>query len=426
LRPSIDALKGVPIRYVLCEHREDDFRGADIVVVNPGVALDHPLVTMARGSGAYIEHAMNLLFELTPKSRKIGITGSNGKSTTTAMIGEMVKLMDTRTLVGGNIGKCLLSETRGLAPDAPMVLELSSFMLESFGEPRLSPHVAVVTNISPNHLDRHGSMQAYINAKLNIVRHQSAEDFAVLNADDPVLCGWESETKARVIRFSVRDELEGNSAFLMGDKLVVRMNGVEEVLTFRKALRVPGLHNVANALAASAAAMAFGVKPWQVAEALLAFSGLPHRLEMVARNEEKVSYYNDSIATTPESAICALSSFDAPITLIAGGYDKGTPFDELAVAIVRKVRRLILLGVTANKIEEAVKRAALQYNRRPQMVRAVDLEHAAILASCATVPGEVVLLSPACASFDMFRNFQERGEQFRVLAKGLAAHEACF
>ncbi len=420
LKPSIEALKGLPIRYVLGEHREDDFRGADIVVVNPGVANDHPLVTMARGSGAFIEHAMNLLFKLTPRNRKLGITGSNGKSTTTAMIGEMVKLADPRTLVGGNIGKCLLSETRTLAADAPMVLELSSFMLENFAGPCLSPNVAVVTNISPNHLDRHDSMRNYMDAKLNIIRHQSPNDWAILNADDPIVSGWDAETHARVMRFSVREELEGNCAFLAGDKLVVRMDGVEEVLACRKSLRVPGLHNVANALAASAAAMAFGVKPWQVAEALLGFSGLPHRLEMVARTDEKVAFYNDSIATTPESAICALASFDAPITLIAGGYDKGSPFDELAVAIVRKVRRLILLGVTADKIEEAVNRAARQYNRKPQVVRAVDLEHAAIMASCANVPGEIILLSPACASFDMFRNFQERGEQFRALAKGLA------
>src|SRR4029079_1434150 len=158
-------------------------------------------------------------------------------------IGEMAKLADSRALVGGNIGKCLLSETRGLAPDAPMVLELSSFMLENFAEPRLSPQVAVITNISPNHPDRHGTMQAYIEAKMNIIRHQRADDYAVLNADDPMLGGWESEAKARIIRFSVRDELSGDSAFLAGDKLVVRLNGVEEVLTFRKALRVPGLHN---------------------------------------------------------------------------------------------------------------------------------------------------------------------------------------
>ena len=416
LKPSIEALKDLPIRYVLGRHFEDDFRGADILLVNPGVPMDNPLVAMARGAGARIEFAMNLLFKLTPKNRKIGVTGSNGKSTTTALLGEMVRVMDERALVGGNIGKCLLSETRNLAPDVPIVLELSSFMLEGMSEMASSPHVAIVTNLSPNHLDRHGTMQAYAEAKLNIIRHQEPGDCAVLNADDPALCGWESQTRARVIRFSVKEELAGNAAFLSGDKLIVRWEGVEEVIAYRRTLRLPGLHNVANALAASAAALAFGVQPWQMVEALSKFNGLPHRLEVVARNEKKVTYYNDSIATTPESAICALSSFDGPITLIAGGSDKGSGFDELAVAIVRKVRRLILLGVTAPKIEEAVLRAAGQYSRRPIIYHARNLEHAALLASAETLPGEAVLLSPACASFDMFRNFQERGELFRALA----------
>lgn len=421
LRPSIEALKNYPIRFVLGTHETGDFRNIDVLLVNPGVAHDQPLVTMARGSGARIEHAMNLLFKLTPKNPKIGVTGSNGKSTTTALLGEMLKLQDPRTLVGGNIGKCLLNELGALAPATPLVLELSSFMLENFAADGLSPRVAVVTNLSPNHLDRHGTILAYAEAKMNILRHQTSDDWAILNADDPMLSGWESQTRARVIRFSVREELEGNAAFLAGDKLVVRMDGVEEVLAYRKALRLPGLHNAANALAASAAALAFGVKSWQVSEALAAFSGLPHRLEAVASDARKVTYYNDSIATTPESAICALQSFDAPITLIAGGYDKLSPFDDLASAIVRKTRRLILLGVTAKKIELAVRRAAELCNRCPEILHAKDLEHAAALAACDTVPGEIVLLSPACASFDMFRNFQERGELFRALAKRLVA-----
>ncbi|MEI6236774.1 MAG: UDP-N-acetylmuramoyl-L-alanine--D-glutamate ligase [Planctomycetota bacterium] len=421
LKPSIEALKDLPIRYVLGRHSEDDFRNADILLVNPSVPMDSPLVTMARGAGARIEFAMNLLFKLTARNPKIGITGSNGKSTTTALLGEMVRVMDERTLVGGNIGKCLLSETKTLQPDAPMVLELSSFMLEGMREMAISPNVAIVTNLSPNHLDRHGSMLHYAEAKLNIIRHQHPSDCAVLNADDPALSGWESQTRARVIRFSVKEELEGNAAFLAGDKLIVRWDGVEEVIASRKTMRLPGLHNVANALAASAAALAFGVRPWQVAEALSKFSGLPHRLEVVASNEKKVTYYNDSIATTPESAICALASFEGPITLIAGGSDKGSAYDELAVAIVRKARRLILLGVTAPKIEEAVLRAALQAKRCPEILRATSLEHAAALASTNTLPGEAVLLSPACASFDMFRNFQERGELFRALALRMAA-----
>jgi len=419
LLPSIAALADLPIRYVLGRHFVEDFRRANIVVVNPSVTGDNPLVTMARGAGAQVEHAINLLFKLTPKNPKIGITGSNGKSTTTALIGEMMRLHDSRTLMGGNIGKCLLGSVKDLAPNVPIVLELSSFMLDGLKELRESPRVSIITNLSPNHLDRHGTMEAYAAAKQNILAFQKPTDTAVLNADDSMLAGWEHNTKARVIKFSVKIEPEGDAAFLDGEKLVVRIGRYEEVVAVRQALRLPGVHNVANALAASAAALAYGVKPWQIAEALATFSGLPHRLEMVARGAGSVTFYNDSIATTPESAICALASFNGPITLIAGGYDKGSPFDELGLAIARKARRLILIGTTAQKIEQAVMRASRDLMKGPAIVHADNLEHAANLAAAGVIPGEVILLSPACASYDMFRNFQERGELFRVLAKRL-------
>lgn len=421
LKPSIDALAGLPIRYVLGRHDVEDFCGAHIVVVNPGVPADNPLVIMARGAGAQIERSINLLFKLTPHNPKIGVTGSNGKSTTTALLGAMFKLHDSRTVIGGNIGKCVLGETATLASGVPVVLELSSFMLEGLRELEESPKIAVVTNLSPNHLDRHVTMEAYAAAKQAIINFQHRKDIAVLNADDPALKGWEKLTKARVVRFSVKGEPEGDAAFLDGEKLVVRIGATEEVVALRHALRLLGEHNVANALAASAAALAYGVRPWEIAEALATFSGLPHRLEMVARDSRSVTFYNDSIATTPESAICALASFEGPITLIAGGYDKGSPFDELGIAIARKARRLILLGTTAPKIEEAVLRASREIMRGPAISHARDLEHAAQLAATGTMPSEVILLSPACASYDMFRNFQERGELFRLLARRLAA-----
>jgi UDP-N-acetylmuramoylalanine--D-glutamate ligase len=424
LKPSIEALRGLPIRYVLGKHEVADFRSADVVVVNPGVPGDSPLVTMARGAGAQIEHAMNLLFKLTPKNPKLGITGSNGKSTTTALLGEMMKLHDSRTLVGGNIGKCLLGVAEQVEPGVPIVVELSSFMLEGLRELKVSPNISIVTNLSPNHLDRHGTMEAYAAAKQNIIEFQGNKDFAILNADDPALKDWPKKTRANIVHFSVKQEPEGNAAFLDRGKLVLRMGSVEEVVALRQALRLPGEHNVANALAAAAAALALGVRPWQIAEALATFTGLPHRLEMVARSPRAVTYYNDSIATTPESAICALASFDGPITLIAGGYDKGSPFDELGLAIARKARRLILLGTTAPKIEEAVLRASREIMHGPVILHARDLEHASELAAVGALPGEAVLLSPACASYDMFRNFQERGELFRVLARKVAATSA--
>ena len=421
LKPSIAALMNLPIRYVLGRHDAGDFRGTDIVMVNPGVSEDNPLVTMARGAGAVIERSINLLFKLTPKNPKLGVTGSNGKSTTTALLGDMLRLLDARTVVGGNIGKCLLGEALTLPPGAPVVLELSSFMLEGMRELRTSPNISIVTNFSPNHLDRHCSMENYATAKQTIIEFQKPGDVAVLNADDPALAKWENLTKARVIKFSIHEQPEGDSAFLDGEKLVVRIDDMEEVVALRQTLRLPGSHNVANALAAAAAALAFGVRPWQIAESLATFNGLPHRLEMVARNSQSVTFYNDSIATTPESAICALASFHGPITLIAGGYDKGSPFDALGAAIAGKARRLILLGMTAAKIEEAVSRASRELLRGPQVLHARDLEHAMLLATEHALPGEVVLLSPACASYDMFRNFQERGELFRLLARRVAS-----
>jgi UDP-N-acetylmuramoylalanine--D-glutamate ligase len=278
-----------------------------------------------------------------------------------------------------------------------------------------------VTNLSPNHLNRHITMENYAAAKQAILAYQKDTDVAVLNMDDPATADWHKYTPARIVRFSVKQEPEGDGAFLDGEKLVVRLGDMEEAVALRASLRLPGQHNAANALAAAAAAMAMGVQPWQVAEALATFSGLPHRLEMVARGQQEVTYYNDSIATTPESVMCALASFNGPVTLIAGGSDKGCPFDELGVMIARKVRRLILMGVTAPKIQESVVRAAHVLRRCPVILHVHDLEHAVRTAATDTVPGEVVLLSPACASFDMFRNFEERGDKFRLFARRVAA-----
>ncbi len=424
LAPSIKALEKFPIRYVFERHDVEDFRGADMVVVNPGVPGDSPLVTMARGAGARIEREINLVFKLTHRNPKIAVTGSNGKSTTTALLGEMVRLADPAMLMGGNLGNSLLSEVDDLRPGVPVVLELSSFMLEGLREIKVSPHIAIVTNLSPNHLDRHRTVENYYGAKRAILDYQQAQDVAVLNADDPEVAKWGAHAKGRVIWVSCEKDPEGDAAFLCNSRLIVRLNGEEEVVATRQMLRLRGKHNICNALQASAAAMAYGVKPWQIAEALSTFSGLPHRLESVARSPENVSYYNDSIATTPESAICALNSFEGPVCLIAGGYDKGTPFDALGEAIVLRTRRVILIGKTAAKIEEAILRAARCLNRTPHVVHAKNLTEASHIASEGALPGEVVLLSPACASYDMFKNFQERGEAFRQLAKLLVSKRA--
>jgi len=420
LAESLEALRGLPIRYVLGRHDPDDFRNAQVLWVNPGVSPGNALVAVARGTGARIENSIELLFKLTPRNPKLGITGSNGKSTTTAFLGEMLKLHNPHTLVGGNIGRCLLCEAPRLVADAPVVLELSSFMLEWMQDSRKSPHIAIVTNLSPNHLDRHITVENYAAAKQTILRFQKSSDVAVLNDDDPEVRNWGRFTRARVVRFSVKQEPKGDGAFLAGEKLIVRMGDREETVACRETLRLPGHHNLANALAAAAAAMAYGVQSWHVMEALGSFGGLPHRLEMVARGPQEVTYYNDSIATTPESVMCALSSFNGPVTLIAGGSDKGCPLDELGIMIARQVRRLILMGTTGPKIQAAVLHAAQALKSGPLIVPVRDLEQAVQVAASGALPGEAILLSPAAASFDMFRNFEERGERFRVLARRTA------
>ncbi|MBI3831830.1 MAG: UDP-N-acetylmuramoyl-L-alanine--D-glutamate ligase, partial [Planctomycetes bacterium] len=242
LRPSIEALADLPIRYVLGKHESEDFRAADIVVVNPGVPMDAPLVTMARGAGAQIEREINLLFKLTPNNQKLGITGSNGKSTTTALLGQMLKIADPRALIGGNIGKSLLCDSLSLEPGAPLVLELSSFMLEGMRELEESPHVAIVTNLSPNHLDRHVTIENYYASKRAILDYQNPEDTVVLNADDSELSQWGAHAKGKVIWFSTQGEPEGDAAFMDGAKLIVRIGGEEEVVALRQTLRLPGAH----------------------------------------------------------------------------------------------------------------------------------------------------------------------------------------
>jgi UDP-N-acetylmuramoylalanine--D-glutamate ligase len=285
-----------------------------------------------------------------------------------------------------------------------------------------SPQIAVITNITPNHLDRHGTFERYIEAKRAILDYQQPGDVAVINDDDPITAELAQSVRGHLIRFSVNHEPDGDAAFMAEDKLILRLGGREDVVALRDTLRLPGVHNTANALAAAAAACAYGVQPWEITEALAMFNGLPHRLEMVARTSGDIRFYNDSIATTPESAICALRSFHGPVTIIAGGSDKGVGFDELGEVIASRARRVILLGATADRLEQAISEAICrrQMPQPPKVVRVKSLEEAAKTAAGDALPGETILLSPACASFDMFQNFQERGDKFRCLAQTYA------
>jgi UDP-N-acetylmuramoylalanine--D-glutamate ligase len=421
LAPSLKALEGLPITYHLGGHQAADFTKADLVVVNPAVdKARSPFVRKAVRAGVELTSEMNLFMAACP-APVVGVTGSNGKSTTTALLGEMLRLARP-TRVGGNIGKSLLDEVEEIAPQETVVLELSSFQLEDLGLIGRSPRVAVVTNLSPNHLDRHGTMRAYGAAKRNILRYQGPGDAAVLNADDPRLRRWEATARARgsrVVWFSARRSLR-RGVFADGQTLVFRLGGAEERIDLSGRITLLGRHNLENILAATAAARVLGVAPRKIAQAVATFRPLAHRLEPVGRLGE-ILFVNDSKATTPLATRAAIESFKEPLAIIAGGYDKHIAVTPMASAIRRRAGAVVLIGATAGKLERAIGRR----RGRPVVERARTLEEAVSRAVALLPPGRagVVLLSTGHASWDMFDNYEQRGEAFRRAARALGMKE---
>lgn len=421
LRESVEALRcfadggGWPLRLRLGGHDEVDFRDVDAVVVNPAVPKASPYLKLARAYGVRVIGRDNLFFQLCP-APILGITGSNGKTTTTCLIGEMLKLVDPRTVVGGNIGGSVFDHLDEITRDVPVVLELSSFQLEDLREIERSPHVAVVTNLSPNHIDRHGTFEEYVRAKKGIIAYQGTEDVAVLNYDDEGVRAWAEECRGTVLFFSMVQPV-GYGAFVREGRMVLRWDGKEEELCETDAMALPGRHNVENALAAICAARIGGATNEVIVEVFRSFKGVEHRIEFV-REVGGVRYFNDSIATTPESVIAALRSFEAGMVLIAGGYDKGLSFDDLAKEMVARTKGVVLIGTTASKLAALVE-GERGLETTPAIVLCNSLEEAVHKAKRMAEPGDVVILSPACASYDMFRNFEDRGRQFKALVSGL-------
>ena len=422
LQPSLKALRGLPITYHLGGHRAADFTQADLVVINPAVdKARSPFVRKALRAGAEITSEMNLFMAACP-APVVGITGSNGKSTTTALLGEMLRRARPPR-VGGNIGKSLWEELGEIAPDETVVLELSSFQLEDLGRLGKSPRVAIVTNISPNHLDRHVTMRAYIAAKKNILRFQGPGDVAVLNADDPYLRRWEKLARARgsrVVFFSARRSLR-QGVFADGSVLVLRQGGRQIRVDLAGRITLLGRHNLQNILAAAAGAQALGVPVKAIVEAIATFRPLAHRLEPVGRLGD-VLFVNDSKATTPLATRAAVESFKQPLVLIAGGYDKHIAVAPMVSAIRRRAHAVVLIGKTARKLKRAIGlpgRQAGRRGRRPIVEEARTLEQAVGRAVALVPPGGVVLLSTGHASWDMFDNYEQRGEAFRRAARAL-------
>lgn len=384
----------------------------DLVVISPGVPTNTiPARYVDRKDGEVIGE-IELAYRFL-KGRVVGITGSNGKTTTTALIGELLKNSGIATQVGGNIGTPLLSLTATSTDDGWTVVELSSFQLETIVDFR--PNVGICLNVTPNHLDRYEGFHEYAAAKHRIFMNQTADDVAILNADDEITASWAAGgLKANVVLFSVKRELE-EGLFLRGNELVCRSNGKEKVLTTRDDIFLRGLHNVENVLAAFAAGLACGASPESMRKTVKEFKGVEHRIEFVAEIDG-VKFYNDSKATSVDAtskALEALSSGEGKTVLILGGRGKNAPYAPLIDLIERSVRSLILIGEDADNIET-------QLSRHTEIVRAGSMEDAVAKGFTAAKSGDVVLLAPACASFDMFKSYEERGTVFKAAVMKLS------
>ena len=382
----------------------------DVIFRTPGMRPDLPQLAAAVSRGSVLTSEMEVFFEVCP-CPKIAVTGSDGKTTTTTIIAELLKRAGKTVHLGGNIGHPLLAETGKMKPEDVAVLELSSFQLMTMTH---SPHIAVVTNLAPNHLDVHKDFQEYIDAKENIFTHQSTKDIAVFNADNPYTLEEASQAVGRARLFSRKKELE-DGVFLRGDAVIARHNGEERQVMTTADIKLPGVHNIENYMAAIAAVDGL-VPDGIIRDFAREFGGVEHRIELI-RTRNGVRWYNDSIASSPSRTIAGLNSFKEKVILIAGGKDKGISYDALGPVINDHVKLLILCGATAGVIRRVTEQAA-NYDGL-EIVDVEDYHQAVALAGSRAQEGDVVILSPASTSFDRFANFMERGRVFKDIVNGL-------
>jgi len=429
LADQLAGLAGLPIRYVLGEHPLNLLDEADLLCLSGGVPVDVPIVVEAQRRSIPLSNDAQLFLERCP-APVIGITGSAGKTTTTALVGEMCHAAGLRAWVGGNIGNPLIANLDQIRPGDWVVMELSSFQLEVM---TVSPHVAAVLNVTPNHLDRHRTMEAYIAAKRNVVAHQKPEDFALLGYDDANARALALETAAHLLWFSGGAEVD-EGAFKTNGELTLRLgnlpppaSGGDRVICRASEVRLRGRHNLLNVLAACALAGVAGVPVEAMWKVATTFTGVEHRLELV-RELNGVRWYDDSIATAPERSLAAVRSFEEPIVLLAGGRDKKLPWDEFADETVQRVRHLVTFGEAGPMVAEIVEArwvkgreagSRRQEARLEGIAQVGTLEEAVEAAARLAQPGEVVLLAPGGTSFDAFRDFAERGDRFKELVQGL-------
>ena len=384
----------------------------DVIFRTPGLRPDVPQIAAAVADGSVLTSEMEAFFQVCP-CPIIAVTGSDGKTTTTTIIAELLKETGRTVWLGGTTGHPLLCDAGRMQPHDYAVLELSSFQLMTMD---CSPHIAIVTNLAPNHLDMHKDMAEYVSAKENIFRHQTGGDIAVFNADNAITAEQASRAAGRSRRFSRQRELS-DGVFLRGEDIVCRSPAGERVIMKTSDIRIPGVHNVENYMAAIAAVDGL-VPDGIIRDFARSFGGVEHRIELV-RTYRGVRYYNDSIASSPSRTIAGLRSFKEKVILIAGGYDKHIPFTPLGEEIPRSVKTLILCGATADKIRAATLAAPDYAPGNPHIRETESLADAVKLAHSLAKPGDVVLFSPACASFDQFPNCMVRGRFFKENVENL-------
>ncbi len=402
-----EEFEGLGVNMVLGSNYLDNLRvdEYDTIFVTPGMPKDLPKLLEAKEKGVRLRGQTDLFLEVC-QAPIIGVTGSAGKTTTTTLIYEILKSSGRKVFLGGNIGRVLLEDVESITKDSIVVLELSSFQLELA---RHSPDIAVVLNIQENHLDIHGTMEKYVLAKKQIMEYQDEGDWLILNDKDPVISTWDREAKGKVAYFGreLGAHIEDDYLLWNGERIVAISD-----------IRLPGKHNLMNALAAIAVSKILGVAKDVIADVLRTFEGIEHRLEPV-RAYRGVRFINDSIATSPDRTRAALASFEEPIFLIAGGYDKGLSYEELAKDIVRRVKVIFLMGETAKKIGQAVEKEK-KLQGSDILIRYVEsMAEAVSCAYALAAEGDLVLLSPGAASYDMFSNYVERGRVFKKLVADL-------
>jgi len=416
LRVAHESLAEYQIAWALGGHPLELLDSTDVLCLSGGIPLTLPIVAEAVKKGIPLSNDSQIFMEVAP-CRTIGITGSAGKTTTTTLVGNMAKnAYGDKAYVGGNIGDPLINYVDDMKPEDIAILEISSFQLDQM---TVSPNVAAILNITPNHLDRHGTMEAYSAAKARLLEFQGKEDIAVLGRDDKGAWSLRDKVRGKLYTFSLSELEEGlNGAYLQDGLLNLRDGDAYLPLILREKILLRGDHNVLNALAAFAIGQASGFPLDAMLEAVEEFRGVPHRLELV-RELRGVRWYNDSIATAPERSMAAIRAFDEPIVLLLGGRDKDLPWEELMQLVSERVEHVVLFGEAAEKIQKTANSLGLRTDRFI-VARAESLHEAVIKAAEVAESGDVVLLSPGGTSFDEFKDFAERGERFREWVQELS------